>query len=366
MPHHRRPSARFLRHPRVDMAVKGAVAATAAWVLALRLPAEVREYAFYAPFGAVATMSVAVARSVAESVRAVGAIMAGACLGLLADRLPGPGLLAVAVAAGAGVIVAGARWFGDAGSYVPVAAMFVLLLGRDHEVAYAASYAGLFLLGAACSVAVNAAAPSLPLARADRAIRGLRDACTAHLHELAATLDPVHGDGRTTAAPDLTRALDDAHRAVDDLRQAARANRRTRRSPGAVDERLDDFRALRRATLLVDDLHGLSQDAPWGTTVHDVPDALREPMAAALRALAETTAEAGWADTEPGRRESADRAVARLAAALRAYEAEAGADAVTLVVASVVTTLRRSLSAVTPDDRFRLSTVPFADAATDR
>jgi hypothetical protein len=214
-------------------------------------------------------------------------------------------------------------------------------------------------MGAAFSVAVNAVAPSLPTQRADRAIGRLRRACTDQLRAWAAALDPAD---RAVDPPDrttLSDALAEARAAVDAVRDAAHANRRAMRDPDAVARRVDDFRALHRAVLLIDDVQALSQDAPWGTTIHTVPDDLRRPLAGALRGLAATTAEASWTDTEPGYRRTADHALARLVAALREHERQGGSDAVTLVVSAVVTTLRRSLAAMTPDDRIDLSPGPL-------
>ncbi|QGQ20485.1 hypothetical protein GC089_16450 [Cellulomonas sp. JZ18] len=356
-----RPAVRrLLRHPRLDMAVKAAIAATVAWLLALQVPGA-REYAFYAPFGAVATTYSAVVQSVSATLRTVAAILLGAALGVLADALLGPGVAAIALVVGLGMLVAGLPWLGDSRSYVPVAGMFVLLVGHGQELGYAASYAGLFLLGAACTVVVSAIRPALPLERTDRALDALRDASVQHLRLLAAVIDPdAEGDVEAPPRERLSEPLARARTEVDELRQAARANPRARRHTADVTRRTDDFGALQRAVLLVDDIQAMGADEPWGTSVRRLPEELRRPMAEALRELAATTAEAGTGDTEPGRRRAADRAVAALATALRRYRADGGSEAVALVVSTVVTTLRRSLSALTPADRFRLSTSPAA------
>lgn len=349
---------RLLRHPRLDMAVRAAIAATAAWLVALQVPG-VQEYAFYAPFGAVATTYAAVVQSVSATLRTVAAILLGAAVGVLADLALGPGVAAIALVVGLGMLLAGLPWLGDSRSYVPVAGMFVLLIGHGQELGYAASYAGLFLLGAACTLAVGAVRPALPLDRADRALDALRDACVAHLRALAAALDPDQDDDVEVPPRErLSAPLGRARAEVDELRQAARANRRARRRADEVTRRTDDFAALQRAVLLVDDLQAMGEDEPWGMSVRRLPEELRRPTAQALRALADTTADAATRDAEPGPRRAADRAVAALAAALRRYGEGGGSDAVALVVSTVVTTLRRSLSALTPDDRIRLSPSP--------
>ncbi len=348
-----------MRHPRLGLAVRAAAAATAAWLLALQLP-DVREYAFYAPFGAAVTTYSAVAQSVSATVRTLAAIALGALLGIGVDAALGTGVAAIAVVVGVGTLLAGLPRLGDARSYVPVAGMFVLLLGAGDEVGYALTYGGLFLLGAACAVLASAIRPGLPLERTDAALATLREACVQQLTALATALVATEDDAADDATDErarLTEALGRARLTVDELHAATRGNRAARRQRSAVAYRSEEFRALQRVAGLVDDLQSLSEDAPWGTTVRGLPDALRRPTADALRALATTTAEP---DPTARSRRAADRAVAALADELRRHEASADADdAVGLVVAAVVTTLRRSLAALTPESVAPLSTGPL-------
>jgi uncharacterized membrane protein YgaE (UPF0421/DUF939 family) len=347
-----------VRHPRTAMALRAAVAATVAWLLAQRIPGA-GEYAFYAPFGAVATTYSAVVRSTTETLRAVGAIMLGALLGVLVDGLVPWPLLAVATAVAVGVLLAGLPWLGSHATYVPVAATFVLLIGQGREVGYAAAYAGLFLLGALVTIVLNVAFPTLPLRQADAALHTLRVVACEHLRHMAGVL---RGDDVGPAPPreHLTGRLSRARDAVDDLAAAARGNVRARRSRDAVARTRADFRGLERVVLLVDDLHDLSDDEPWGTRVSGVAVDLRRPMAQALTALADAVTSVGLADTEPGDRRVVDDAVRDLAAALLAHERDAGPDPQGLVVATVLTTLRRTLSALTPADRIGLSSSPWS------
>lgn len=349
------------RHPRVALAGKTSLAAVIAWVVALQVP-DASDYSFYAPFGAVATMHPAVSRSASDAVRGLLAITLGGTLGLVVDRLLGYQWLSLAVLVGLGVLVAGIPWLRESRSYVPLAAVFVLLVGQGDEVGYAASYAGLFLLGGIVSIAVNAALPTLAVGPADDAVDALRTEVVAHLRYVAQHLAdddcdaPLgeHGPGRA----DLRRRLSRARTVVGEFDEAAAANVRARRHRDLVDARTEEFRALERAVLLIDDLYGISADQPWGTPVGDVSPELRDPMAAALRELAEAIREVGVTDTEPGMREGVDRAVQRLAVALREHERDHGPDAESLVVATVITTLRRTLTVLTPD-AIHLSTGPL-------
>lgn len=352
---------RLVHHPRVALAGKTALAALIAWLIARQVP-DAAEYSFYAPFGAVATMHPAVSRSASESVRGLLAIVLGGALGLLGDDLLGPYGITLAILVGVGVLVGGLPWLGESRSYVPLAAVFVLLVGQGDEVSYAASYAGLFLLGGVVSIAVNAALPSLSLGPADDAVRALRTEVVAHLRFVAQHLDDddcqaslaEHGPGRAGLRHRLSRAA----AVVGEFDEAAAGNHRARRHPEVVARRSQEFRALERAVLLIDDLYGLSADRPWDTPVGGTSRELRAPMAVALRELAAAMDEIGPLDTESGRRAAVDAAMQQLVVALGRHEERHGHDGESLVVATVVTTLRRTLSVLTPDG-VRLSTGPL-------
>ncbi|KGM08359.1 hypothetical protein N869_12240, partial [Cellulomonas bogoriensis 69B4 = DSM 16987] len=263
------------RHPRVGLAGKAALAATLSWWVALQLPDPASTYAFYAPFGAVATMYPTVVGSFRESVRSLAAITLGALLALAVDAALGPGVLVVGLVVVLGVLLGGLRALGDHRVYVPVVGLFVLVLGQGHELDYAAAYAGLFALGAAVAMGVNALLPSFPLRLVDGALAGLRAGLVSHLLYLAEQLDErLDGDGhgeredeverQGVGRPHLAEPTARARDVVDHLLEAARANRRARRHLPAVRAAQDGFRALERVGLLVEDLYDLLEDRPWG------------------------------------------------------------------------------------------------------
>lgn len=341
------------------MAVKASVAAMAAWLIALRLPTATDQYAFYAPFGAIATMYPAVARSASQSVRAVVAIGLGAATGLGVELLLGNGVLALGLVVGIGMILAGLPWLGENRSYVPIVALFVVLLGQGDEVGYAGAYAGLFLLGAVVGVLVNAAVPAFPLQRADHALRRLREVVADHLTDVAAQVragaDLDTADAHAPGGETLARATDRARRAIDDLTESAHANPRARLRPDAAPTRRATFRSLERAVLLVDDIYSLADDQPWGARTGTVAPELRAPMADALTELGQAVLVVGPDDDEAGPRTEVERAMQALAVALERHERGAGPDPQGLVVATVLTTMRRTLAALTPADRIELS-----------
>ncbi|MBX9244898.1 hypothetical protein ICW40_08745 [Actinotalea ferrariae] len=355
---------RALHHPRTGLAVKAALAATLAWLVALRLPPPAGDYPYYAPLGAVVAMYPAVLTSVRESLQSTASIALGAAIALTVDALVGFGAFVVAVVVLLGVLVGGLRQLGAQRAYVPTSALFVLIIGGQNDVAYAAAYAGNVLLGASIAIAVNAAFPSLPLARVDDALADLRDALQAHLHHLALRFaDPsasTTADDGTPAADDLDRSDLDrraaaAREVVHGARDSVRANRRASRHPDAVTARDEAFRALDRVVLLVDDLYELLADAPWGHDLQASPEELREPASRALAELAVVVADVGVRDPDPARRATVDTALAELTAAVRRGEARGTAEAELLVMSTITTTLRRCLSVVSPPDQLASS-----------
>lgn len=353
---------RALHHPRTGLAVKAALAATLAWVVALRLPPPAQDYPYYAPLGAVVAMYPAVLTSVRESLQSTASIALGAVIALTVDALVGFGAFVVAVVVLLGVLVGGLRQLGAQRAYVPTSALFVLIIGGQDDVAYAAAYAGNVLLGATIAIAVNAAFPSLPLARVDSALADLRDALQAHLHHLALRFaDPsaTDDDGGPRAGdldrPDLDRRAAAAREVVHGARDSVWANRRARRRPAAVAARDEAFRALDRVVLLVDDLYELLADAPWGHDLQASPEELREPASRALAELARVVADVGVRDPDPDRRATVDAALTELTAAVRRGEASGTAEAELLVMSTITTTLRRCLSVVSPPDQLASS-----------
>ena len=127
------------RRPRLLLALKTAIAAGVAWAVVQPLGGFVADYPYYAPLGVVVATSTSIVASVRTAVQSVAAIFTGAVLAVLVDVLPVPGAIAIAVGIGVGVVVAAAPLFGSMGSWVPLATLFVLIIGGDHPWRYAAA-----------------------------------------------------------------------------------------------------------------------------------------------------------------------------------------------------------------------------------
>ncbi|MEI4271823.1 hypothetical protein TEK04_08815 [Klenkia sp. LSe6-5] len=337
----------WARHPRWGLTVKAALAASLAWGVAQLVPGPAGEYPYYAPLGAVIATSTTLAGSAREGLQTVGAISLGAVVALAVDAVGYPNAVTVAVVVGLGVLLAGWHWLGTAATWVPTAALFTLIIGNADPVGYVAGYAGLTLLGACIGLAVTAVFPPLPLAPAQAELDRLRATLADQLGDLVDGLRqeslPDEGGWRARMRaidPELGRMRD----AVRLAEQARRGNRRARQYAPDVDRQYAEARALESVAFLVQDATELLReheraDAGWADVA--LGPGLRPATTAALAAVAEVVRTRSG---EESVRPAVDR-IEELAAGIRAERARSDHDL--FVAGSLLTTLRRSLRALT-------------------
>lgn len=118
-----------MSRPRVLLAAKTAFAASIAWYIAPYLPFTDAQYSYYAPLGAVISMYPTIMRSLRTGLQALLALAVGAALAFAVIWMPIPHVASVAIVVGIGVLIAGWRVLGDSRNWVPIAALFVLLIG---------------------------------------------------------------------------------------------------------------------------------------------------------------------------------------------------------------------------------------------
>lgn len=138
---------------------KTAAAATLAWYAGHLVPGEANAYAYYAPLGAL----VASVPTVAGSVRSSIQVVIGVLLGVLASgalvTLGTPVALAVPVAVGVGTLLAGIPVFGAGRDYIPIAALFVFVVGGANPDGFSIGYVVQMAVGAAIGVGLNLLIP---------------------------------------------------------------------------------------------------------------------------------------------------------------------------------------------------------------
>jgi uncharacterized membrane protein YgaE (UPF0421/DUF939 family) len=334
-----------MRHPRMAMAVRGALAASVAWFVAQFLPDPAGDYPYYAPMGAVVATTWTVAGSVRESVQTVAAIAIGGLIGYLGDFVGSESSpVTVAIVVALGVLAAGLRPLGSMGSWVPTAALFTLVIGRG-EAFFIGVYAGLVLLGAAIGVAVNALFPPLLLAPAQQAVADVRRTLAGQLTDVADALgrdDPLDAEGWEQHHHDVTGKRWRMRNAVQEADDARRGNRRARHYATELDHLDRQTAALDRVALLVSDLTDLlSEEERAGNETLALGRTLRPPSADLVRHL-EAVVRGVGSEIEDDRVREARESLARFTAAIdQARTDQPGGG--TMVAGSLAVTIRRCL-----------------------
>ncbi|GAB2869965.1 FUSC family protein [Nocardioides pacificus] len=340
-----------VRHPRVHVSVKAAVAATLAWLAIVPLGGVADDYPYYAPLGAVICVSTTVANTMRTAVQAGVAILLGALLAMAARAADLQPVLALAFVVAVGTLLGGWRRIAAMASYVPVAALFVLILGGRDPSHYVIGYLGLTTLGGAIGIAINAAFPSLPLSSTQHTQDSLRRTLADQLDDLADGLEqdrllsPEEWSKRQWAISPRARQM---QQMVQEATEARRANWRARRWAEEADRVYQQARALEQLAFLVEDITVLVTRSEHSDR-HEVAlgAALRPPAANALRLTATALRSVDEPDGGMGAQTAAHEAVRQLAEAIIAARAGTGEEL--FAAGTVVTALRRALDALTPD-----------------
>lgn len=277
--------------PRLALAGKAAVAVSLAWLLVLPLGGIADDYPYYAPLGAVIAVTSTFASSLRSATQAVAAIAAGATLAATAQFLELPTVAALASVVGLGVVIGGWSRLGEMASWVPISALFVLIVGGDDPSYYAAAYLGLTGLGAAAGVVVNGAFPPLPLTSNSLILRRLRSVLADQLADLAEGLSqesPPQPDEWQGRQWHLAPHVAEMHRLAQQVTEARRANWRERRWRDAADRQRQHALTLGRLAGLVEEIVAIVVDRERGDlTEAALGPSLRPVTARALLAMAE-------------------------------------------------------------------------------
>ncbi len=330
-------------HPRWAMAVRGAVAAAAAWLVGIVLPEPFSDYPYYAPLGAVVATTSTVARSVRESLQAVGAIVVGALVARGVDLVLAPSALSIALVVAVAILIAGWGLLGDMGSWAVTSALFVLIIGNADKVGYMGAYVGLVVLGSLVGIGINLLFPPLPLAASDVELDRLRTVLADQLEHLADGLDldvapsPEEWDERRLA---LGPVVDRSRRSAEQAREAARINRRARRYAEATRAQGSRARALGVTSSVVGDLTRLVTG--WERQDRDdlaFGEPLRPLVRDALRAYADAVRSTAGAAADPEALDRVRGATDVLGRAVR--EVRSGSDEDYFVAGATVLAIRR-------------------------
>jgi hypothetical protein len=282
----------FLAAPHTLLALKAALAASAAYLVAPLMPGVTDEYPYYAPLGALISMYPTLMGSVRAGLQTMAGLVIGILLAWSVTALGIPPLPGVACVVLAGFLIAGSGWLGAGKEYVPMAAMFVLVIGGPNADAFSLGYLAQMGLGVAVGLAVNLLIlPPLRLGAAALKISDLRTTLARQLDDigdaLAESWPPAHKDW-SRKTHELERAATTVRRVVVDADQSRKGNPRARLHHNDLPSEYADLRTLEGITFHVRDLGEVLSAAVWGKPFPvKLPPELCAPLGAALHSVAE-------------------------------------------------------------------------------
>ncbi|WP_156463551.1 FUSC family protein [Curtobacterium sp. Leaf183] len=278
--------------PRLLHAAKAAGAAALAWFVARHVPGVASEYPYYAPLGAVIAMQTTVFAGLRSGIQTLVGIALGIGVAGFTMWVGDPGILAVALAVGIGVLVGGFRVLGEGSSWVSTAALFVLLVGGAHAEGYSLGYLVQMAVGVVVGLLVNFLVfPPLHFWDAEHRIDAVNGVLADHLDGLATVM---REGKRDVAAWDrqqdrLDRAIADVRSRVSIAHESRKINPRgaLRGSRARLQQDGARFRALERVAWYTTDLTELvARSGPVAEGIGRPDPEFAEPLATALDQIA--------------------------------------------------------------------------------
>ena len=284
------PVKAWVTDSRLLLAGKTALAVGIAWLVAPFVPGVADEYPYYAPLGALISMTPTLMGSVRVGLQtlvglAVGIVLAGAVI-LFAS----PNVVTIALVVGIGVLVSGLRWLRESGGYAPVAALFVLIVGGGDAESYSVGYIVQMGVGIAVGLVVNFTI--FPPLRVNAAVSGIRDFRTllaTHLDEMAEALVdtwPPKNEDWAQRSDTLRETADAVRDALRDAEETGKGNPRARLHQRDLGSDYADLYDLESITFHVRDMTDVIAGAIWERSFSaELPADLRGPLSDAMRAM---------------------------------------------------------------------------------
>ena len=287
-----RAAAQAADPARLLLVAKTALAVGIAWLVAPHMPGVVNEYPYYAPLGALISMYPTLMGSVRSGLQTVLGLAAGIGLATLVILTVGPTWWSIPVVVGLAVLISGTGWFGAGREYVPMAALFVLIIGGQKADDYSLGYLVQTAVGVAIGLLVNVLIAPAPLtARASARLDAFRAQLSAHLRDVgdavSASWPPERDQWASDAASlaDTTREIRLALMEADDSRRGNPRAILRRANPRDVWAEMD---ALDTIAHHIRDISVTIADTIWdGPAALELDSALPEPLTAACHAVAD-------------------------------------------------------------------------------
>lgn len=296
-----------IRGARILLALKTSLAVALSWVVAQRMPGVIDQYPYYAPLGAISAMYPTVLGSVRAGLQTVAGIALGILLAAGVLLVGEPNLVTVAVAVGVGVLLAGIRRLGAGAEYVPVGALFVLIVGGQDAEGFSAGFLVQMSVGVAIGLLVNVTVfPPLDFRTARLQLDRLQNVVVDYLEDVAGELaEPGTTGGRDWRRRNhsLVRITGEVREAVDESARSARGNPRMvlrRRRRPAADQGDPGYDSLLKLENVIFHLRGFTDAVRelYDHQAHDwlVPAALTARLGEAVQSAADAVR--AWAAGE--------------------------------------------------------------------
>jgi uncharacterized membrane protein YccC len=282
----------WLAHPRLLLAIKTSIAVGFAWLLAGLIPGAAEEYPYYAPLGALISMSPTLMSSLKRGAQTLASLAIGILLATGVILLSAPSVLTISVVVGVGMLIAGSRRLGTGAEYVPTAALFVLIIGGQNADEYSIGYLVQMSVGIAVGLIVNVAIlPPLNFSGAALRLGEFRSQLSSHLHDIGNALveswPPKHEDWASRSGT-LIETVDRVREAVTEADESRKLNPRAKFHHRDLEQDYEDLSSLETVTFHVRDLTEVLAAAIWGSTFHaELPQVLREPLSDTIHAVAD-------------------------------------------------------------------------------
>lgn len=296
-----------LRPARLLLAAKTALAVGIAWAVAPLMPGVTDQYPYYAPLGALVSMYPTLMGSARAGLQTLFGLAVGIGLALGVVLTVGPGWWSIPIIVGVAVILSGTGWFGVGRDYVPMAALFVLIIGGQDAESYSAGYLVQMGVGVVVGLAINLLLPPvLTSAAAAARVDDFQNRLAAQLREIGEAVQEPWPPERVAWADNadaLRSAAEDVRLALVEGDESRKGNPRAllhRRDVTLDHERLEVLNAI---AFHITDISGSLADTIWNR-----PGALRfDPRLAteiggACVAMAAAIAQRRWPpdqDPEP-------------------------------------------------------------------
>jgi len=281
---------------RLLFAAKTAIAVGIAWMIAPLMPGVTDEYPYYAPFGALISMYPTLMSSARSGLQTLLGLGAGVGLAALVLLTVGPSVWSIAVVVGIGVLISGTGWFGIGREYIPMAALFVLIIGGADAEDYSLGYVTQTAVGVIVGLTVNVLIPPAPLvSEAAARIDAFQQRLAAHLDDIAAAVTEEWPPERNGWMQDAG-ALAETSRSLRDA--LSEADESLRGNPRAWRGRADTSAEHARLEVLVEVAHQIRDiSGCLSDTINERPcafpldPALVDPLSRACGAVADLLAE---------------------------------------------------------------------------